>query len=97
MVSKVHCKEDLPNVVLDPNCNRLKDSVCSFSCKEGYQKKDEDIVELVCMSNGKWNLDHIPLCVGVYLIVTFIISLAVILLYFSLNFFKVSDLVSLQV
>lgn len=64
MVSKVHCKEDLPNVVLDPNCNRLKDSVCTFSCKEGYQKKDEDIVELICMSNGKWNFGHIPLCVG---------------------------------
>lgn len=64
MVSKVHCKEDLPNVVLDPDCNRLKDSVCTFSCKEGYQKKDEDIVELICMSNGKWNFGHIPLCVG---------------------------------
>lgn len=64
MVSKVHCKEDLPNVVLDPDCNRLKDSVCTYSCKKGSQKKDEDIVELICMSNGKWNFGHIPLCVG---------------------------------
>lgn len=64
MVFKVYCKEDFFNVVFDLDCNRLKDSVCIFFCKEGFQKKDEDIVEFICMFNGKWNFGYILLCVG---------------------------------
>ncbi|XP_056013099.1 low-density lipoprotein receptor-related protein 2-like [Ostrea edulis] len=61
--SIVQCRnEDLPNVELNRDCSRLPDKICSFTCKEGFSKKDEDITDLVCLPNGKWNMNNIPLC-----------------------------------
>ncbi|XP_062572883.1 low-density lipoprotein receptor-related protein 1B-like [Saccostrea cucullata] len=61
----VKCRaDDLPNVKLGPDCSKLPDETCSFSCVNGYFKKDVDITELVCLANGKWDLDHMPLCIA---------------------------------
>nr|XP_022323721.1 low-density lipoprotein receptor-related protein 1B-like [Crassostrea virginica] len=60
--SPVKCPDNLPDVLLGPECSRLQDKSCTFSCAKGTVKKDEDITEITCLSNGKWNLDHIPLC-----------------------------------
>lgn len=58
--SAILCPVSLGTAVLSTNCNRRIGDPCSFSCSDGYLPTTT--TNLVCTSDGTWNMDANSLC-----------------------------------
>ncbi|KAJ8298066.1 hypothetical protein KUTeg_024597 [Tegillarca granosa] len=51
---RISCQTEIPNVKLDDNCSGYPNSVCQYSCTNGFLKNPQT-TSIHCLPNGVWS------------------------------------------